>query len=102
MCRAVPPRLCSGLRLCSPSPRQPTRPLLFVLQVGDQILEVNGQSFLSIPHDEAVQVLRSSRHLMMTVKDVGRLPHARTVVDETKWIASDQIAESSAGGGYAG
>ncbi|XP_047426696.1 whirlin isoform X1 [Mugil cephalus] len=66
------------------------------LKVGDQILEVNGRSFLSIPHDEAVRVLKSSRHLMMTVKDVGRLPHARTVVGETKWIASSQIAESSA------
>ncbi|XP_072228483.1 whirlin isoform X1 [Leuresthes tenuis] len=66
------------------------------LKVGDQILEVNGQSFLSIPHDEAVRVLKSSQHLMMTVKDVGRLPHARTVVGETKWIASSQIGESSA------
>uniref|UniRef100_A0A3P8TRT3 Whirlin n=1 Tax=Amphiprion percula TaxID=161767 RepID=A0A3P8TRT3_AMPPE len=66
------------------------------LKIGDQILEVNGRSFLSIPHDEAVRVLKSSRHLMMTVKDVGRLPHARTVVGETKWIASSQIAESSA------
>uniref|UniRef100_A0A3Q4BB13 Whirlin n=1 Tax=Mola mola TaxID=94237 RepID=A0A3Q4BB13_MOLML len=66
------------------------------LKVGDQILEVNGRSFLNVPHDEAVRVLKSSRHLMMTVKDVGRLPHARTVVGETKWIASSQIAESSA------
>ncbi|XP_077593999.1 whirlin isoform X2 [Stigmatopora nigra] len=66
------------------------------LKVGDQILEVNGRGFLNIPHDEAVRVLKSSRHLMMTVKDVGRLPHARTVVGETKWIASSQIAESSA------
>ncbi|XP_061590459.1 whirlin isoform X2 [Cololabis saira] len=66
------------------------------LKVGDQILEVNGHSFLSIPHDEAVRVLKSSRHLMMTVKDVGRLPHARTVVGETKWITSSSIAESSA------
>ncbi|XP_037548001.1 whirlin [Nematolebias whitei] len=65
------------------------------LKVGDQILEVNGHNFLSIPHDEAVRVLKSSRHLMMTVKDVGRLPHARTVVGETKWIASSQITESS-------
>lgn len=72
------------------------------LQVGDQILEVNGRSFLSIPHDEAVRVLKSSRHLMMTVKDVGRLPHARTVVGETKWIASSQIAESSANSSVAG
>lgn len=65
-------------------------------QVGDQILEVNGHSFFSIPHDEAVRVLKSSRHLMMTVKDVGRVPHARTVVGETKWIASSQIGENSA------
>ncbi|NXN14048.1 WHRN protein, partial [Indicator maculatus] len=69
-------------------------------QVGDQILEVNGRSFLSIPHEEAVRLLKSSRHLMMTVKDVGRLPHARTTVDETRWIASSQIGDtlvSSAG-----
>ncbi|XP_053466799.1 whirlin [Ictalurus furcatus] len=66
------------------------------LKVGDQIMEVNGHSFRSIAHDEAVQILKSSRHMLMTVKDVGRLPHARTVVDETKWISSPQIAESSA------
>ncbi|NXX04597.1 WHRN protein, partial [Larus smithsonianus] len=64
------------------------------LQVGDQILEVNGRSFLSIPHDEAVKLLKSSRHLIMTVKDIGRLPHARTTVDETRWIASSQIGET--------
>uniref|UniRef100_K7GDA8 Whirlin n=1 Tax=Pelodiscus sinensis TaxID=13735 RepID=K7GDA8_PELSI len=64
------------------------------LKVGDQILEVNGRSFLSIPHDEAVKLLKSSRHLIMTVKDIGRLPHARTTVDETRWIASSQLGES--------
>lgn len=72
------------------------------MQVGDQILEVNGYSFLSVPHDEAVRILKSSRHLMMTIKDVGRLPHARTVVDETKWITGSQIAESATTGSIAG
>ncbi|XP_036454462.1 whirlin [Colossoma macropomum] len=67
------------------------------LKVGDQILDVNGRSFRSIAHDEAVQILKTSRHMLMTIKDVGRLPHARTVVDETKWIPSPKIAESSAG-----
>ncbi|XP_056602282.1 whirlin [Triplophysa dalaica] len=66
------------------------------LKVGDQILDVNGRSFRTIPHDEAVQILKNSRHMLMNIKDVGRLPHARTVVDETKWIPSVQIAESSA------
>ncbi|CAL8317833.1 unnamed protein product [Lota lota] len=72
------------------------------LKVGDQILEVNGRSFLGVAHDDAVRTLKSSRHLMMTVKDVGRLPHARTVVGETKWIASSQISETSATSSLAG
>ncbi|XP_078811815.1 whirlin isoform X7 [Oryzias latipes] len=93
---------CGGLKPLPAPPSPPfstlqTTPLSTPSpQVGDQILEVNGHSFLSIPHEDAVKVLKSSRHLMMTVKDVGRLPHARTVVGETKWIASSQIAESSA------
>ncbi|KAM6170330.1 whirlin isoform 2-T2 [Rhynchocyon petersi] len=65
------------------------------LKIGDQILEVNGRSFLNILHDEAVRLLKSSRHLILTVKDVGRLPHARTTVDETKWIASSRIGETA-------
>ncbi|XP_076016130.1 LOW QUALITY PROTEIN: whirlin [Genypterus blacodes] len=77
-------------------------PCVYATSVGDQVLEVNGRSFLGIPHDEAVRVLKSSRHLMMTVKDVGRLPHARTVVGETKWIASSQISESSTTSSVAG
>ncbi|XP_069868345.1 whirlin isoform X3 [Dipodomys merriami] len=71
-------------------------------KVGDQILEVNGQSFLSILHDEAVKLLKSSRHLILTVKDVGKLPHARTTVDETKWIASSRIGESATSAAMAG
>ncbi|XP_052501081.1 whirlin [Budorcas taxicolor] len=66
------------------------------LKVGDQILEVNGRSFLNILHDEAVRLLKSSQHLILTVKDVGRLPHARTTVDETKWIASSRIGDAAA------
>ncbi|XP_034520267.1 whirlin isoform X6 [Ailuropoda melanoleuca] len=65
------------------------------LKVGDQILEVNGQSFLNILHDEAVKLLKSSQHLILTVKDVGRLPHSRTAVDETKWIASSRIGDTT-------
>ncbi|XP_072421669.1 whirlin isoform X2 [Chiloscyllium punctatum] len=72
------------------------------LKVGDQIIEVNGRSFLNIPHDEAVKMLKSSRHLMMTIKDVGRLPHTRTVVDETKWITGSELSETAAFSGSAG
>ncbi|XP_035878013.1 whirlin isoform X4 [Phyllostomus discolor] len=64
-------------------------------KVGDQILEANGRSFLSILHDEAVRLLKSSQHLILTVKDIGRLPRARTTVDETKWIASSRIGDTA-------
>lgn len=64
--------------------------------MGDQILEVNSQSFVTISHDEAVHILKTGRHLLMKVRDVGRLPHARTVVDETKWICSQGVAETNA------
>ncbi|KAL3976402.1 hypothetical protein ACER0C_022288 [Sarotherodon galilaeus] len=66
------------------------------LKVGDQILEVNGQSFVTISHDEAVHILKTGYHLLMKVRDVARVPHACTVVDEPKWISSRGIIESSA------
>ncbi|KAM8886631.1 whirlin isoform 3-T3 [Spinachia spinachia] len=66
------------------------------LKVGDQIIEVNNQSFVTIPHDEAVQILKTGRQLLIKVKDVGRLPHARTVVDETKWICSQAETNTTA------
>nr|XP_020454787.1 whirlin-like [Monopterus albus] len=66
------------------------------LKVGDQILEVDGQSFVIISHDEAVHILKTGCHLRMKVRDVGRLPHARTVVDETKLICGQGTSETNA------
>ncbi|XP_075909062.1 whirlin [Petromyzon marinus] len=49
------------------------------LQVGDQIVEVNGRCLRSASHAEAVATLGASAHLMLTVRDVGRLPRAPAV-----------------------
>lgn len=38
------------------------------LQVGDQIMDVNGHNFVSIFHQEAVYILRSYPTLIMTIK----------------------------------
>lgn len=67
-----------------------------MLQVGEQILEVNGQSFIVISHDEAVHILKTGHHLQMKVRDVGRLPHARTLMEEGQWIQSRAIDEATA------
>ena len=53
-------------------------------QVGDQILEVNGESFLAVTHDTAVRVLKYSRHLEVTVRRVGKVPHSCTTFHRKK------------------
>ena len=69
--------------------------MLIILQVGDQILDVNGRTFLDISHGDAVKALKSSKHLMITVKDVGKLPYTRTTYDHTQWISDDELALTS-------
>jgi hypothetical protein len=59
--------------------------------VGDQILDVNGTSFLDISHNEAVRVLRSSAQFIATIKDVGRVPYARTTYDHTQWMSGRDL-----------
>ena len=60
-------------------------------KVGDHILDVNGQSFLDISHSEAVKVLKSSKHMMMTIKDVGKIPFTRTTYDHTEWVTENEL-----------
>ncbi|KAJ8038617.1 Whirlin [Holothuria leucospilota] len=62
------------------------------LKVGDQIIDVNNQSFLSIEHQEAVAILKSSKVMMMTIRDVRKLPYARTTVDRTQWLTEDGVS----------
>ena len=38
------------------------------LKIGDQIMAVNGYSFEDVTHMEAVEVMKSDRRLVMTVK----------------------------------
>ncbi|XP_050389473.1 whirlin isoform X2 [Patella vulgata] len=65
------------------------------LKVGDQILDINGHSFLDISHSRAVKLLKVGRHMVITVKDVGKLPFAKTTIDKTQWIDKDQMPRSS-------
>lgn len=52
------------------------------LMVGDQILEVNGQSFVDVTHDEAVAQLKYHKRMSLLVRDVGKVPHACTAYGE--------------------
>nr|XP_027221831.1 whirlin-like [Penaeus vannamei] len=55
------------------------------LQVGDQILEVNKESFLAVTHDTAVNVLKYSRRLRLALRRVGKVPHSCTTYDRRCW-----------------
>lgn len=70
--------------------------------MGEQILEVNGQSFIVISHDEAVHILKTGCHLQVKVRDVGRLPHARTLLDEGRWSTGLAGDETNASAGSVG
>lgn len=57
------------------------------LKMGDQIIEVNNLSFDDITHDEAVRILKHScKHLVMLVRDVGKVPFTCTTYDEVHWV----------------
>ncbi|XP_045109320.1 LOW QUALITY PROTEIN: whirlin-like [Portunus trituberculatus] len=58
------------------------------LKVGDQILEVNSESFLAVTHDTAVNILKYSRRLQLCVRRVGRIPHSCTTYDRRSWPPS--------------
>ncbi|XP_032241954.2 whirlin isoform X3 [Nematostella vectensis] len=55
------------------------------LKCGDQIMDVNGTSFLNISHASAIKALKANKNMMVTIKDVGRLPLAKTTTDKTRW-----------------
>ncbi|XP_076040901.1 uncharacterized protein LOC143025313 [Oratosquilla oratoria] len=58
------------------------------LKVGDQILEVNGESFLAVTHDTAVNVLKYSRCLDISLRRVAKVPHSCTTYDRLCWSQS--------------
>ncbi|KAG7324788.1 hypothetical protein KOW79_011104 [Hemibagrus wyckioides] len=56
------------------------------IKMGDQILSANGVSFEDITHSRAVEVLKSQRHLTLTIKEAGRYPAYQELVAEYSWL----------------
>ncbi|XP_071947204.1 uncharacterized protein [Antedon mediterranea] len=61
------------------------------IQVGDQIVNVNGESFLNISHARAIDFLRHQRHLIMTIKTVNRYPAYKEMVAEYSWVNEQPV-----------
>ena len=52
------------------------------LKRGDQILEVNGQNFQNITHNRALELLRGTTHLSMSIK--SNLPEFKEMIEVTE------------------
>nr|XP_057912422.1 PDZ domain-containing protein 7-like isoform X2 [Doryrhamphus excisus] len=60
------------------------------IKMGDQILAANGVSFDDITHSNAVEVLKSHTHVMLTIREAGRYPAYKEMVAEYGWL--DRLA----------
>ncbi|XP_026165400.1 PDZ domain-containing protein 7a [Mastacembelus armatus] len=60
------------------------------IKMGDQILAANGVSFNDITHSNAVEVLKSHTHVMLTIREAGRYPAYKEMVAEYGWL--DKLA----------
>uniref|UniRef100_A0A3Q3ERF6 PDZ domain containing 7a n=1 Tax=Labrus bergylta TaxID=56723 RepID=A0A3Q3ERF6_9LABR len=60
------------------------------IKMGDQILAANGVSFDDITHSNAVEVLKSHTHIMLTIREAGRYPAFKEMVAEYGWL--DKLA----------
>jgi len=49
---------------------------------------ITGNQFLDITHKAAVKALKKSRHMMLTLKYVGKLPHAKMTVSSSGYGVS--------------
>ncbi|XP_048125525.1 PDZ domain-containing protein 7a [Alosa alosa] len=69
------------------------------IKMGDQILAANGVSFEDITHSNAVEVLKSHTHIMLTIKEAGRYPAYKEMVAEYSWLnkLANGLAPSSQG-----
>ena len=71
-----------------------------LLQVGDEILSVNGNLFGHLTHDEAVSVLKSSHRLCFLVRYIGKVPHS-SLLPKNQRAANSQTHHESQGNGAA-
>lgn len=65
------------------------------VHVGDQIIDVNGIPLDNITHAHAVEVLKGKKHLILTLRDVGRFPVFKELYAEYTWSDSHLKAASN-------
>ncbi|NXG15979.1 USH1C protein, partial [Grallaria varia] len=71
------------------------------LQVGDEIVRINGYSISSCTHEEVINLIRTKKIVSIKVRHVGMIPVKSSADEHLKWQYVDQFV-SEYGGSVAG
>ncbi|XP_010117340.1 PREDICTED: harmonin, partial [Chlamydotis macqueenii] len=71
------------------------------LQVGDEIVRINGYSIASCTHEEVINLIRTKKIVSIKVRHIGMIPVKSSADEPLKWQYVDQFVSDS-GGSVAG
>ncbi|XP_075784197.1 harmonin isoform X2 [Pelodiscus sinensis] len=70
------------------------------LQVGDEIVRINGYSIASCTHEEVINLIRTKKIVSIKVRHVGMIPVKSSPDEPLKWQFVDQFVSDSGEGKY--
>ncbi|XP_003781196.1 harmonin [Otolemur garnettii] len=68
------------------------------LQVGDEIVRINGYSISSCTHEEVINLIRTKKTVSIKVRHIGLIPVKSNPDEPLKWQYVDQFVSESEGG----
>ncbi|XP_061002634.1 harmonin isoform X1 [Dama dama] len=68
------------------------------LQVGDEIVRINGYSISSCTHEEVINLIRTKKTVSIKVRHIGLIPVKSSPEEPLKWQYVDQFMSESGGG----
>lgn len=68
------------------------------LQVGDEIVRINGYSISSCTHEEVINLIRTKKTVSIKVRYIGLIPVKSSPDEPLKWQYVDQFVSESRGG----
>uniref|UniRef100_A0A0N8ET13 Harmonin n=1 Tax=Heterocephalus glaber TaxID=10181 RepID=A0A0N8ET13_HETGA len=68
------------------------------LQVGDEIVRINGYSISSCTHEEVINLIRTKKTVSIKVRHIGLIPVQSSPDEPLKWQYVDQFVSESGGG----
>ncbi|XP_028736024.1 harmonin isoform X3 [Peromyscus maniculatus bairdii] len=67
------------------------------LQVGDEIVRINGYSISSCTHEEVINLIRTKKTVSIKVRHIGLIPVKSSPEEPLKWQYVDQFVSESGG-----